>query len=242
MIIVKRFVAGLIVGMLLMTGIATASQIIGQHMDYKIVINGQQRQLDKLPVVIDGSTYLPVRALAQLLGYTVDFDANSGNINLTNQVISQPVPVKSSIINRIFVKLNGKTYEYSGSILLSKIIDKDAFVTVGVFATLLGIDNDDLTIDERDLPGGIAGYISLDTRKYMTSKRQYYDMTDVNSKYYIDYTFTNPRSQKSWSVRLDESELGNSLPNKLDDLITMLGIDATYTTDLDNKTLTIEFK
>jgi hypothetical protein len=240
---VKRFVVGLIVGMLLMTGIATASQIIGQHMDYKIVINGQQKQLDKLPVVIDGSTYLPVRALAQLLGYTVDFDAGTGNITLTNQVVSQPIPVSSSIIERILIKWNGKTYECRDVSLPSRIIDGQVFISLSSLSPLIGVDNDDATIEDKDLPGGISGYIYPSSVKYIvSSQKQYYDMSDVNSKYYIDYTFTNPKNKKSWSVRRDESELGIPLKPNLNELFTILGIDAIYTVSADNKILTIEFK
>jgi hypothetical protein len=103
MVEVKKFVAGLLVGILLMCGIAVAGQIIAEQVDYKILVNGKQVQLAKQPVSIDDSTYLPLRAVAELVGYDVGFDGNSNTISLNAKIPTQQpqttVPSEKKIIN-----------------------------------------------------------------------------------------------------------------------------------------------
>jgi hypothetical protein len=89
MIIVKKFIAGMLVGMLLMCGIAAAGQI-AEQVDYKILVNGKQVQLTKQPVSIDDSTYLPLRATAELLGYNVGFDNGVITLNTFQVPTQQP--------------------------------------------------------------------------------------------------------------------------------------------------------
>jgi hypothetical protein len=61
------------------------------------VINGEAKQLSTEPLVVKGTTYLPVREIAKMLGYDVTYRADSNTIELTsaskterNEVVETP--------------------------------------------------------------------------------------------------------------------------------------------------------
>lgn len=65
------FITGLVVGLVLSIGIATASPAI------RLVINGQEIKTDVPPQMIDGRVMVPARYVAEPLGATVEFKDNS---------------------------------------------------------------------------------------------------------------------------------------------------------------------
>ena len=100
----KRLLIGIIIGMLIMpvAALATTSEVTARFMNFNIVVNGEQRQLTNQPLVHNGVSYLPVREMANLLGYSVDFrdgtiylsdgtgaaaTSNSGNVGVVNSLI-----------------------------------------------------------------------------------------------------------------------------------------------------------
>lgn len=87
----KKFVAGLLIGILLMAGVSYGSQLVAQIVDYKITVNGQMKPLAEKPVTINDRTYLPVRAVAEMFGYDVGFDEQTHTISIatksTNPVV-----------------------------------------------------------------------------------------------------------------------------------------------------------
>ncbi|MCM3271149.1 stalk domain-containing protein [Paenibacillus elgii] len=134
------FTTGIIVGAAIATaGSAFASNVLsGTVADFKILVNGNEKQLENKPVVIDGSSYLPVRAISGALGYDVQYEdstktislANDGNKYLkTDDSNAQPVGKtedNKQVSNGNFVKeLKGK-YSKDGKLdaeLIKKAID-----------------------------------------------------------------------------------------------------------------------
>lgn len=93
----KGFVSG-ILAMLLLTGtLGTAVATVGQrtvnvgYNDIKVTLNGKEVNLVDAngavvePFAIDGTTYLPVRAVANALGLEVDWDAATKTVMLNGQ-------------------------------------------------------------------------------------------------------------------------------------------------------------
>jgi len=79
----KKVTIALALGLLLgsaTTAIAATDTVQAALTKFKIVVNGQEQQLKSSPVVINGSSYLPVREVAELLGHDVSFD--KGTISL----------------------------------------------------------------------------------------------------------------------------------------------------------------
>jgi hypothetical protein len=58
----------------------TISMVIGST---TLTVNGQTQTMDQAPVIWDGRTYLPARYVAEALGYTVSWDANSQTVTVT---------------------------------------------------------------------------------------------------------------------------------------------------------------
>lgn len=84
----KKFVAGVLVGAVVASaGSALAAQnesISATFAEFNILVNGQKASLSDKPVVIEGSSYLPVRAISNTLGYKVQYDGESRTISLAN--------------------------------------------------------------------------------------------------------------------------------------------------------------
>jgi hypothetical protein len=86
----KKFVSGLILGLLIATAsvVAANSEVVAKFTSFNFVINGESKQLENQPVVVNGSSYLPVRELANLLGYDVTYKADTKTIELNSNTSS----------------------------------------------------------------------------------------------------------------------------------------------------------
>jgi len=81
----KRLILGLVVGMLIgSTATAFADDAIEKVTatvaKFRFVVNGEERQLQTDPLVVYGTTYLPVREVANMLGYDVIYRADSRTV------------------------------------------------------------------------------------------------------------------------------------------------------------------
>ncbi len=83
----KKFIAGLVIGLLLATagvGLAAGEIIQATFAKFNFVVNGEAKTLETDPLVYQGTTYLPVRVVSNLLGYDVTYKADSRTIELVN--------------------------------------------------------------------------------------------------------------------------------------------------------------
>ena len=67
---------------------SAASGLVPANLQYnniKINLNGNNVATSAEPFIIDGTTYLPVRALAEALGLAVEWDATTNTVKLINQ-------------------------------------------------------------------------------------------------------------------------------------------------------------
>ena len=68
----KRFVCGFILGALLFGGLSTfAVSYIAESAEFKVLVNGNEFVSDPPALVVDGRTYLPLRAMGETLGVPV---------------------------------------------------------------------------------------------------------------------------------------------------------------------------
>lgn len=95
----KKFVAGLVCGAALMMATSVfadgALQQITAYLtpDVSVELDGQKVALQSAPVNYDGSTYLPVRELARVVGLSVDWDNNTRTAKLStgkSSAIAEP--------------------------------------------------------------------------------------------------------------------------------------------------------
>lgn len=82
----KKFVMGLVFGLVLAMSFSVManSKIVAQYFNPTIIVDGNKIALKTKPVLINGSTYLPMRELAETLDYNVHYEASSKTIKLTN--------------------------------------------------------------------------------------------------------------------------------------------------------------
>jgi hypothetical protein len=88
----KRLILALMIGMMIgsvTTAVAaTQGEVTAVFANFILKINGQEKQMDSTPLVYNGTSYLPVRAMANLVGYDVTYVTESRTIGLD----SRPAP------------------------------------------------------------------------------------------------------------------------------------------------------
>ncbi len=81
----KRTIIALVIGLLIGaagTAVAQTETVQANLAKFVFVVNGAEQKLDADPLVYQGTTYLPVRNVANLLGYDVTYRADERKIEL----------------------------------------------------------------------------------------------------------------------------------------------------------------
>ncbi|MCL2773980.1 MAG: copper amine oxidase N-terminal domain-containing protein [Oscillospiraceae bacterium] len=80
----QGFIVGLILGVVLFTGTAaTAANYQALAATFPVYINGAEWQTDSPPIVIDGHTYLPLKALGDVLGVDIQWNSALFRVDIT---------------------------------------------------------------------------------------------------------------------------------------------------------------
>jgi predicted house-cleaning noncanonical NTP pyrophosphatase (MazG superfamily) len=89
---IKQFIAGLIVGVMLMSAVFAGTQTIEAfYNNIKISVDGKAVELKDAvgnsvdPFIYNGTTYLPVRAIAEALGMEVKFNETTNTVELAKK-------------------------------------------------------------------------------------------------------------------------------------------------------------
>jgi hypothetical protein len=84
----KKYVIGFLAGIIFATStsvLAASTDLLATISSFNFVVNNVPKKLDSNPVVIDGSSYLPVKAVSEMLGYDVKYIDETRTINLTSK-------------------------------------------------------------------------------------------------------------------------------------------------------------
>jgi len=120
----RSFLCGVFVTLLLVGAIGTAAATVGtktaalEYSNIKVTLDGSPVNLVDVngnpvePFIIDGTTYLPVRAVAGAFGLEVDWDAATQTV-----ILKHPTPTEniSSLSHTVYITPTGKRYHYDGS-------------------------------------------------------------------------------------------------------------------------------
>jgi Copper amine oxidase N-terminal domain. len=82
----KRLILGLVIGMLIgsaATAFAASDTVTATIAKLRFVVNGEERDVQTEQLVVMGTTYLPVREVANMLGYDVTYRADSKTIEFS---------------------------------------------------------------------------------------------------------------------------------------------------------------
>lgn len=96
----KKVIIGLVIGLLLgsaTTAYAATGSVTATFEKFNVLINGKQATLDTTPLVYNGTSYLPVREISNLLGYDVTYKSDTQTIELEQG--SETVSSSTNITN-----------------------------------------------------------------------------------------------------------------------------------------------
>lgn len=158
----KGFLAGLTVASLLWSTVFAApvqKKITAVYNDIKVYFEGEQVQLkdgngNKIePFIADGITYLPVRAISQIMGKDISWDGKRNSVYIGKKPVERP-PVKApetvtvtnadelvaALGSNKIIKVKPGTYNLSkvknktnsGSVSWSQVMDGDELALTGI--------------------------------------------------------------------------------------------------------------
>ena len=71
----KKFIAGFIIGAMIFGVIGVfAASYVANPVTFKVLVNGEEFTSDPPPLVVEGRTYLPLRAMADALDVPVNWN------------------------------------------------------------------------------------------------------------------------------------------------------------------------
>lgn len=83
---------------------AVGDKVEAMFANFNLVINGQVKSMDTTPLVYNGTSYLPVREISNLVGYDVTYKADSRTIELSNgsKSVTDNVYGKKSVTDSVY--------------------------------------------------------------------------------------------------------------------------------------------
>src|SRR5690554_5182848 len=98
----KKIILALVIGMMIGSATvaiaATSDTVQAVFAKFAFVVDGEEKTLEADPLVYQGSTYLPVRVVSNMLGYDVTYKADSRTIELDSQdPITEPDSKQTTI-------------------------------------------------------------------------------------------------------------------------------------------------
>lgn len=107
----KKAITALSIGLLIgsaSTALAANTEAVqAVFAQFNLKINGEDKQFETPPLVYDGTSYLPVREIATLVGYDVTYDEESRTIVL-NQTEPSTQGAESMKTNVVSTEINGR--------------------------------------------------------------------------------------------------------------------------------------
>ena len=110
----RKFIAGFLVGAMLFSVVGVAAvTYVAYPAGFKVLVNGEEFKSDPPAVVIDGSTYLPLRAMGNALGVPVNWNAELQQAEVGNSDVNKAIVIndKVSVDGMTFSQLTLKYQE-----------------------------------------------------------------------------------------------------------------------------------
>ncbi len=221
---IKDMVCGaLIASMVLCSGTVAFAKVANMSIpvaynNIKIVVDGKQLSTNKEPFTYEGTTYLPVRAVAEAVGMDVNWDGTTKTVTLNNgnsggqNTVSEKT--SGTAIGTVIYKENGISVTYNGIAKSSSFLGGQE-----VKVMIENTSNKDMVVQVRDCSVNgfmidpifscdiAAGKKAADSIKFMESDLKENGITniqDVEFKVYTsnkgdwsDYSTSKPVSIKN---------------------------------------------
>lgn len=244
----KKFIVGFICGSIFFSAIsyAVTANLVATISDFKIFIESDEVALNNKPVNIDGSTYLPLREMSNLVGYDVRFD--DGKIYLTDKMPpSPPVPEPEYRKLGIYGKLLHESEYYGLAIGGVIYIDsnENIYYVFDPYAIdlLVSVASKDYKIVETH--NANPDYISAD---HHTEYLKYVDVIEREREFKVK----NLSNQREYEVILDkenskgviylDEEISDIYIIPINEMLAKLGLRLEARYEKDQKRVVLSFK
>lgn len=202
----KKLVVGFLCGSLFFSGVsyAASGSLKADIANLKVLINGTEQKFSSKPVVIDGTTYLPLREVSKAFGYSVNY--KNETITLNEGQTATP-PLSSTNTDSTFtslpetiemkVNINGEDYTVNtGGTLFTKGDEVYSFFSADGANLFVAIASNDYLLHE----GGpdSFGHISIDYHN--DSFTQFVEVLEKKKSYRV----MNPASGKTYEALLNK--------------------------------------
>lgn len=100
----KRILLGLIIGLLIGTAgtaLASSDYIQAKFSEFNLRVNGSEVELDNQPLVVEGTTYWPIRELSEYLGFEIDYEGSTRTIVVETEVIALPIEESLKVVDEV---------------------------------------------------------------------------------------------------------------------------------------------
>lgn len=128
----KKFILGFLIGALVFGSVGYAVTYVAQPATFKVMVNGKEFVSDPPALVVEGRTYLPLRAMGDALGVPVEWNAelNRAEVGSTAPVADANTYSRSNPAPLNTVQTYTKTSEY--------FEDDNYTVSISVLETVRG--------------------------------------------------------------------------------------------------------
>ena len=100
----KKFVSGMLAGAVLAGTVAFGAQYVADTATFKVLVNGKEFNSDKPIVAIEGSTYLPLKAIGEALGVPVQWNEELKQVEVGSEKSSDVSAVSGYTFENLSVE------------------------------------------------------------------------------------------------------------------------------------------
>lgn len=119
----KKFICGTLTGAILASSITFAAVYTAEPASFKVLVNGEEFNSDPPAMVINGSTYLPLRAMGNALGVPVEWNSDLNRAEVGN---SAPIAAENQYSRTNPAPIN-TVQTYTSKYPYSEYIDNSSF-------------------------------------------------------------------------------------------------------------------
>lgn len=190
----KKFITGVLVGAMLFSVIGTAAiSYVADVAGFKVLVNGEEFVSDPPALVVEGRTYLPLRAMGDALGVPVNWNAELGQAEVGSADINKAIVINEEVSVDGFT-FSQLTLKYSD---LFNWYDCAVEVTNNSGTNIQSMSFNISFFDENGTRVGIAnlGSVSNGLKNGETKTSKLYSSDDISkavtARYEISYVYEN---------------------------------------------------
>jgi len=190
----KRFISGFIVGAIALSIIGVfAASYVANPAEFKVLVNGEEFVSDPPALVVEGRTYLPLRAIGEALGVSVNWneELRQAEVGEIKDKVNTAIKIDGNVtVNGFdFSQLSVEKQEYIDTYICRVEVKNNSQEEIdGMMFSISFFNENDVRIGVAEL-----GAISNGLKKGETKTATLYSSDDLSkaktARYEIKYTY-----------------------------------------------------